>query len=348
MKRIIALMMIAVMILALAGCSGSNKTGDNKTVNEQKDTEQKDTDKEKNEDKKKDEDNTGDKSEDKKQESERENKTDLYPRVTYYDNDPEMKWAASVQNSHLQYTYGENWDDDEGTVPLPYEFLNCADYHYHCGYTLCGYEDARKEKLAEPDDHIAIVIEDGKGTLYDFYRKLIIDDYPIPDNDEERAFKPICPDDLLFCVYRSTIDYEKDSKSVTNGEMICERAEKSVNTSLCPDPKGYLLKTKIIEHGKKDYVSEYTEYDFVYDADTEVSLHADIWVVDYPKANIDESTGEIYNTVTSYLSKVLDVTTYELNCVKPDDVKNKIAEVMSGHESEYKHISFSEYNEIFE
>ena len=34
--------------------------------------------------------------------------------------------------------------------------------------------------------------------------------------------------------------------------------------------------------------------------------------------------------------------------VSPADVKAKVSELMSGHESDYKHVTFDEYSKIFE
>ena len=269
-----------------------------------------------------------------------------YPRVTYYDSNPENKYAAALQNSHLVYTYGEDHNDGEGAVPLEYEFLNCANYHYHRGYTLVGYDDARHGILTEPDDHIAIVFENGKAVLYDFYRRLIVDDYPYWEHDEDRAFLPICPEPLAFGLYASTKGFENTQDLVT-GEIYYERFELSVVNSLCANPKGYELKTKIVDHGKADYVSEYTNYKFVYDTETEITLHADYYVTSNAKYAYNEAAGEFYSYIESELSHVLDVTVYEINTVKPSDVKDKITEMMALYDGEYRHITYSEYGDIF-
>ena len=42
------------------------------------------------------------------------------------------------------------------------------------------------------------------------------------------------------------------------------------------------------------------------------------------------------------------VTLYEIGKVSPADVKAKVSELMSGHESDYKHVTFDEYSKIFE
>lgn len=274
-----------------------------------------------------------------------------YPRVTYYDNDENMKYAAELQNAHLKYSYGEDHSDGQGAVMYPYEFLNCADYHYHCGYTLVGYDDARHGSLSEPDDHRAIVFRNGcknEGVLYDFYRKLIVDDYPAVAYEEDRVFLPICPETRAFNVYRVTKDYEEGTKKQGSTDIICERFPLSAIQSLCENAAGFELKKKLIMHTKADHTSEYTEYKFIYDTDTEITLHADFYIDEEPKARLDEAAGEFYYVYVSSLSSVVDVNTYELGKVKPSDVEDKIKEVMSGHESEYKHITSSEYNKIFE
>ena len=70
-----------------------------------------------------------------------------------------------MQNAHLKYNYGEDRSDGKGVVSYSFEFLNCEDYHYHCRYTLVGYDEARKGNLPEADDHIAIIYENGKYVL---------------------------------------------------------------------------------------------------------------------------------------------------------------------------------------
>lgn len=270
-----------------------------------------------------------------------------YPRVTYYDNKPGYEWAAALQNAHLVFTYGEDHSDGEGAVPLEYEFLNCANYHYHREYTLVGYDEARKGNLEQPDDHVAIVFENGKGTLYDFYRKLIVDDYPYWDNDEDRAFLPECPSSAAFSIYEHTKDFEKGTKTQDIVDIYCERFPISVFTELCEDAKGFELKKKFVVHGEGDHTSEYTCYVFTYDPATGIGLHVEFYIDDNPKVAFDPSSGEAFYQYTSSLSSVVDMKTYELGKVTPADVKAKIAEVMAGHESEYEHISYSEYGDIF-
>lgn len=51
---------------------------------------------------------------------------------------------------------------------------------------------------------------------------------------------------------------------------------------------------------------------------------------------------------TSSLSSRVEVTLYEIGKVSPADVKAKVSELMSGHESDYKHVTFDEYSKIFE
>ena len=43
----------------------------------------------------------------------------------------------------------------------------------------------------------------------------------------------------------------------------------------------------------------------------------------------------------------VEVTAYEIGKVSPADVKAKVGEIMNGHESEYRHVTYSEYGDIF-
>ncbi len=271
-----------------------------------------------------------------------------YPRVTYYDGKTGYQWAASLQNSHLQYTYGEDRGDGNGVVPLPFEFLNCEDYHYHKRYTLVGYDEARKGTLSEPDDHVAIVYENGKYVLYDFYRKLIVEDFPFTEVYEDKTFLPEGIGSAAFGLYNATLKYEEGSSSRGNTDTYCERFEITPVTSLCVNAKGYELKKRIVTHGQADHVSQYTEKKFIFDADTEIGLYAEFYSADDPKIRMDEAAGEAYYEYTSALSVAVEVTLYKIGRVKPSDVTAKVSEILSGHEAEYKRISYSEYGDIFE
>ena len=270
-----------------------------------------------------------------------------YPRVTYYDGKEGYKYASYLQNAHLIYNYGEDRNDGKGVVSYPFEFLNCEDYHYHCRYTLVGYDEALKGNLNEPDDHIAIIYDNGKYMLYDFYRKLIVDDYPLEEICEDKTFLPENLGSATFPILYQTRDFEKGSKSTVGVDTICERFELTVESSLCPNAKGYELKTKMVTHGKTDHESQYTNYKFYYDPETEIGLYCEFYLTDDPKIKIDDSTEEAYVVYSSELMSRVEVTTYEIGKVSPADVKAKVSEIMNGHESEYKHISYSEYGDIF-
>ena len=316
MKKVICLVVACFMIVLLAACAASGNPGDAGTG------------------KNKSQSGVGQKSDD-------------HPRLTCYDGAEGMKWAAALQNGRLVYNYGEDRNDGKGVVSLPFEFLNCADCHYHCGYTVSGFDDALEGRLPEADDHMAVVFKDGKGTLYDFYRKLIVDDYPYPDSEEDRAFLPKCPETDAFNLYEQTKDYEEGTKQAGDTDIFCERIEKDAPNELCDKARSCELRCRIVSRENADFVSEYKEYVFAYDPDTEVTLHADFYLVSDAKYAIDEKSGKLYAYRDSSLRAVLDVTGYDINTVAPQDVQAKISSVMSGHESEYKHISFAEYNEIF-
>lgn len=270
-----------------------------------------------------------------------------YPRVTYYDNKDGYKYAANLQNAHLVYNYGEDRGDGNGVVSYPVEFLNCEDYHYHRRYTLVGYDEARKGNLSEADDHIAIVFDNGKYTLYDFYRKLIVDDFPMTEVYEDKTFLPENLGSKTFPILKETKDFEKGTRSTTAIDTYCERFEITVNSSLCPNAKGYELKTKIVTHGKSDHESQYTDFRFYYDPDTEIGLYCEFYLTNDPKIKIDDGTEEAYYVYSSELMSRVEVTAYEIGKVSPADVKAKVGEIMNGHESEYRHISYSEYGDIF-
>ncbi len=271
-----------------------------------------------------------------------------YPRVTYYDGKDGYKYAASLQNAHLIYNYGRDFSDGKGVVSYPFEFLNCEDYHYHCRYTLVGYDEARKGNLSEADDHIAIVYDNGKYVLYDFYRKLIVDDFPFTEVYEDKTLLPENLGSKTFPILKQTKDFEKGTKSKDKTDTYCERVEISVNSSLCSNVKGYELKTRIVTHGTTDHESQYTNYKFYYDPNTEIGLYCEFYFVNDPKVKMDQSSGDAYYEYSSELSEKVEVTTYEIGKVSPADVKAKVSEIMKGHESEYKHISYSEYCDIFE
>ncbi len=270
-----------------------------------------------------------------------------YPRVTYYDNKDGYKYAANLQNAHLVYNYGEDRNDGNGVVSYPFEFLNCEDHHYHRRYTVVGYDEARKGDLNEADDHIAIVYDSGKYVLYDFYRKLIVDDFPFAEVYEDKTFLPENLGSKTFPILKETKDFEKGTKSTTSIDTYCERFEITVNSSLCPNAKGYELKTRIVTHGKADHESQYDNFRFYYDPDTEIGLYCEFYLTEDPKIKIDDSTEEAYYVYSSELMSRVEVTAYELGNVSAADVKAKVSEIMKGHESEYKHISYSEYGDIF-
>ena len=271
-----------------------------------------------------------------------------YPRVTYYDGKEGYKYAASLQNAQLIYNYGEDRDDGQGVVSYPFEFLNCEDYHYHKRYTLVGYDEARKGSLNEADDHVAIVYDNGKYVLYDFYRKLIVDDFPFSEVYEDKTFLPENLGSKTFPILKETKDFEKGTKSAGKTDTYCERFEISVDSSLCPNAKGYELKTRVVSHGSADRESQYTCYKFYYDPDTEIGLYCEFYLTNDPKVKMDEGAGEAYYEYSSELSSKVEVTSYEIGKVSPSDVKAKVSEVMKGHESEYRHITYSEYGDIFE
>ena len=270
-----------------------------------------------------------------------------HPRVTYYDGMEGYKYAAYLQNAHLVYNYGRDLSDGEGVVSYPFEFLNCEDYHYHRRYTVVGYDEARNGNLDEADDHIAIVYDNGKYLLYDFYRKIIVDDFPMTVVYEEKVFLPENLGSKTFPILKETKDFEKGTKSTAAVDTYCERFEITVNSSLCPNAKGYELKTRINTHNKSEHESQYTNYKFYYDPETEIGLYCEFYLTNDPKIKIDDSTEEAYPFYSSELSEKVEVTTYEIGNVSPADVKEKVSEIMNGHESEYKHISYSEYGDIF-
>ncbi|MBO4327291.1 MAG: hypothetical protein J5950_08465 [Clostridia bacterium] len=271
-----------------------------------------------------------------------------YPRVTYFDGKDGYKYAASLQNAHLVYNYGEDRSDGKGVVSYPFEFLNCEDYHYHCRYTLVGYDEARKGNLSEPDEHVAIVLDNGKYVLYDFYRKLIVDDFPFTEVYEDKYFLPEGLGSAAFGVYRNTIKFEEESGSRGNTDVYYERAEISPVTSLCGSPKGFELTKRFVTHGQADHESKLTSKKFFFDSETEVGLYCEFYSEDDPKVKMDSAAGEAYYEYTSELDSVVEVTVYEIGKVSPSDVKAKVTELMTGHESEYRHVSFSEYSDIFE
>lgn len=273
---------------------------------------------------------------------------DPYPRVTYYDGKDGYKYAANLQNAHLIYNYGEDRADGNGVVSYPFEFLNCEDYHYHRRYTLVGYDEARKGELNEADDHIAIVYDNGKYVLYDFYRKLIVDDFPLTETNEDKTFLPENLGSATFSILKQTKDFEKGSKSTSAVDTFCERFELTVDSSLCPNARGCQLKTRIVTHGKTDHESEYTCYKFYYDPDTEIGLYCEFYLTDDPKIAIDDGSEEAYYVYSSDLMSVVEVLAYEIGKTSPADVKAKVSEIMSGHESEYEHVSYDEYGELFE
>ena len=270
-----------------------------------------------------------------------------YPRVTYYDGKAGYEWAAALQNAHLAYTYGEDHSDGNGAVPRPYEYLNCANYHYHSAYTLVGYDESRKGNLDEPDDHVAIVFENGKAVLYDFYRKLIVDDYPYWETDEDRAFLPKCPSSAAFSIYEHTKDFEKGTMTRDIVSIYCERFEITAVTELCDGAKGYELKKKYVVNGLADHTSECTSYLFTFDPATGIGLNVKFYIDEDPKIRFDTASSEAYYEYSSSLSSEVNMTEYEIGKVTPDDVTKKIKDVMNGHESEYEHISYSEYGDIF-
>lgn len=314
MKKFITLFLIAAMVFAAASC---NMTGGSDTV-------------------------TGD-----NKDPENTPGGGSYPRVTYYDGKEGYKYAASLQNAHLTYNYGRDISDGNGVVSFSFEFLNCEDYHYHRRYTLVGYDEARKGNLDEADDHIAIVYDNGKYVLYDFYRKLIVDDFPMTEAYENKTFLPENLGSKTFPILNQTKDFESGTKSKDKTDTYCERVEISVDSSLCSNAKGYELKTRIVTHGTTDHESQYTNYKFYYDPDTEIGLYCEFYFVNDPKIKMDQTSGDAYNEYSSELSERVEVTSYQIGKVSPDDVKAKVAEVMKGHESEYKHISYGEYGDLF-
>ena len=271
-----------------------------------------------------------------------------YPRVTYYDGKEGYKYAASLQNAHLIYNYGRDLDDGNGVVSFPFEFLNCEDYHYHRRYTLVGYDEARKGNLNEADDHVAIVYDNGKYLLYDFYRKLIVDDFPMTEAYENKTFLPENLGSKTFPILKQTKDFEKGTKSKDKTDTYCERTEISVDSSVCSNAKGYELKTRIVTHGTTDHESEYVNYRFFYDPDTEIGLYCEFYFVNDPKVRLDQSSGDAYYEYSSELSEKVEVTAYEIGKTSPADVKEKVGEIMKGHESEYRHVSYGEYGDLFE
>ena len=270
-----------------------------------------------------------------------------YPRVTYYDGKEGYKYAAELQNAHLVYDYGEDRNDGNGVVSYPFEFLNCEDYHYHRRYTVVGYDEARKGTLNEADDHVAIIYDNGEYVLYDFYRKLIVDDFPFTEVYEDKTFLPENLGSATFPILRQTKDFEKGTRSTVAVDTYCERFEISVTSSLCPNAKGYELKTKVVTHGGTDHESQYTNLKFYYDPDTEIGLYCEFYLTDDPKIKIDDGGEEAYYVYSSELMSRVEVTAYEIGKVSPADVKAKVSEIMKGHESEYRHISYSEYGDIF-
>ena len=270
------------------------------------------------------------------------------PRVTYYDGKEGYKYAASLQNAHLIYNYGEDRGDGKGVVSYQFEFLNCEDYHYHCRYTLVGYDEARKGNLDEADDHIAIVFDNGKYLLYDFYRKLIVDDFPMTEAYEDKTFLPENLGSKTFPILKQTKDFEKGTKSKDKTDTYCERIEINVDSSICPNAKGYELRTRIVTHGTTDHESQYVNYRFYYDPDTEIGLYCEFYFVNDPKIKMDSSSGDAYYEYSSELSEKVEVTAYEIGKVSPADVKAKVGEIMKGHESEYRHVTYSEYGDLFE
>ena len=310
MKKILSFLLACAAVLTLASC-GSNKSDDPKPVTPQ------------------------------------DPGKGQYPRVTYYDGKEGYKYAAALQNAHLIYNYGEDHNDGNGVVSYPFEFLNCEDYHYHCRYTLVGYDEARKGELNEPDDHVAIVYDDGKYVLYDFYRKLIVDDFPLTVIYEEKTFLPENLGSATFPILRQTRDFEKGTKSTVAIDTYCERVDLAVTSSLCPNAKGCELKTRIVTHGKTDHESQYTNYKFYYDPETEIGLYCEFYLTDDPKIQIDGGSEEAYYVYSSELMSRVEVTTYEIGKVSPSTVTAKVSEIMNGHESEYTHISYSDYGDIF-
>ena len=309
MKRIISIILVCAAVLLLASCAGGKDPGGTKKL--------------------------------------QNGPGGAYPRVMYYDGKDGYKYAAALQNAHLVYDYGEDRSDGNGVVSYPFEFLNCEDYHYHCRYTLVGYDEARKGQLNEPDDHTAIILDNGKYVLYDFYRKLIVDDFPLTEVCEEKTFLPENLGSATFPILRQTKDFEKGTKSTTALDTYCERSEISVTSPLCPNAKGYELKTRIVTHGKTDRESQYMNYRFYYDPETEIGLYCEFYLTDDPKIQIDGDTEEAYYVYSSELMSKVEVTLYEIGKVSVSDVKAKVAEIMSGHESEYEHISYSEYGDLF-
>ncbi len=271
-----------------------------------------------------------------------------YPRVTFYDGKEGYKYAASLQNAHLIYDYGRDLDDGNGVVSYSFEFLNCEDYHYHRRYTLVGYDEARKGNLNEADDHVAIVYDNGKYLLYDFYRKLIVDDFPMTEAYENKTFLPENLGSKTFPILKQTKDFEKGTKTAGSTDTYCERTEISVESSLCSNAKGYELKTRIVSHGTTDHESGYVNYRFYYDPDTEIGLYCEFYFVNDPKVKMDQSSGDAYYEYSSELSEKVEVTAYEIGKTSPADIKDKVGEIMKGHESEYRHVSYGEYGDLFE
>ena len=271
------------------------------------------------------------------------------PRVAFYDGKEGYKYAAALQNAHLKYNYGEERNDGKGVVSYAFEYMNCEDNHYHCRYTLVGYDDACKGKLTEADDHVAIIYEKNKYVLYDFYRKMIVDDFPFLEVYEDKTFLPEGLGSATFGIFNATKKYEEEgTKSHGNTDTFCERMEFEPVTSLCANANGYELVKRIVTHGKADHESKYTEKKFIYDTETEIGLYAEFYLDNDPKVKMDQGGGEAYYEYTSSLSSVTEVTAYEIGSISPADVKSKVSELTSGHESEYKHITFSEYSAIFE
>ncbi|MBP1586983.1 MAG: hypothetical protein ILO53_01100 [Clostridia bacterium] len=329
MKKTIILSIIFVLILALASCAtvkpGDNKPGGQKPAESQKPGE------------------SGDKPGDEPGEPAK----DSHPRVTYYDGKEGYEAAASLQNAHLVYNYGEDRQDGSDVVSYPFEFMNCEDYHYHRRYTLVGYDEARKGTLAEADDHVAIVFDGGKYVLYDFYRKLIVDDFPLRVVNENKTFLPEGPGSATFNIYQETMNYEEESSTQGKLETICGREEIDVTSSLCEKPGGYELTKLIITHSLTDHGSQITITQFTYDTETGIGLYAEYYTEDDPVVKIDETSNDTYYEFSSTLDSVVEVTVYEVGTVSPADVTAKVNELVSGNESEFRHVSFDEYSEIF-
>lgn len=249
-----------------------------------------------------------------------------YPRYTGYDG-TEYVAAANLQNCHIFYTYDAECKGDPSSVQTG-EYMTCLNRQYYRTYTLSGYEDHMDgdAKYSEPDNHIALVLKDGKWTVYDFYLKIIATD------GEEDYYSNVWGDGGEVTSFsKSTLrQWELDAENfVSESEYgFTQHLDAIEGKSICGKPcNGWMRYTTYENAG---YELNTYDYRLWVDPETHLTLRYE-WYVD--RYNLDE------------VAQIFEVTSIELNCVTQEAFDKKIADLVEsfGGEGAFKKMIWGEY-----